>query len=92
MKNQGGFIQIPILIAIVAGVLVLGGGGYFGIQQYQNYKDEKIEQKKQAELNQKVDEEQQQKLQELLDSQSAELEKQKSAIEALKNKKPEIIT
>ena len=92
MKTQKGFIQIPLLIAIIAGVLVFGGGGYFGIQQYQNYKDEKIEQKKQAELNQKTDEEQRQKLQELLDSQSAELEKQKSAIEALKNKKPEIIT
>lgn len=28
-KNQKGFVQMPILIAIVAGILVLGGGGYF---------------------------------------------------------------
>lgn len=92
MKNTKGFIQIPLLIAIIAGILVLSGAGYFGIQKYQNYQAEKVEQKKQAELNQKADEEQQQKLQGLLDSQTAELEKQKSAIEALKNKKPEIIT
>jgi hypothetical protein len=37
IKNQKGFIQIPILIAIMAGVLVLGGGGYFSIKQYHNY-------------------------------------------------------
>lgn len=92
MKTQKGFIQIPILVGIIAGILVVSGAGYFGIKQYQSYQDGKIEQEKQAELNQKVDEEQRQKLQSLLDSQSAELEKQKSAIEALKNKKPEIIT
>jgi S1-C subfamily serine protease len=37
MKNQKGFIQIPILIAIIAGVLVLGGAGYVGVKQYQNH-------------------------------------------------------
>ncbi|MDO8554959.1 MAG: trypsin-like peptidase domain-containing protein [bacterium] len=36
MKTQKGFIQIPILIAIIAGVLVLGGDGYLGVKQYQN--------------------------------------------------------
>lgn len=92
MKSQTGFIQIPILIAIVVGVLVLVGGGYFGIKQYRNYQTKKVEETKQVELNQKVDEEQRQKLQGLLDSQSVELEKQKSAIEELKNKKPETIT
>ena len=92
MKNQKGFIQIPLLIAIIAGILVLGDGGYFGIQKYQSYQAERVEQKKQIELNQKADKEQQQKLQELLDSQSVELEKQKSEIKALKNKKPEIVT
>jgi len=92
MKNQKGFIQIPLLIAIVVGVLVLGGGGYFGLQQYQSYQDEKNEQKKQAELNRKTEEEQRQKLQELFDSQNEELQKQKSEIKALQNRKPEIIT
>lgn len=40
MKNQLGFIKISLLIAIIAGVLVLGGGGYFGVKQYQNYRAE----------------------------------------------------
>ncbi len=35
--NQKGFIQIPILIAIIAGLLVVGSVGYFGIKQYQNH-------------------------------------------------------
>ena len=33
MKNQRGFIQIPILIAIIVGVLVVGGAGYVGVKQ-----------------------------------------------------------
>src|SRR3989338_47668 len=40
MKNQKGFIQIPLLIAIISGVLILGGAGYFGVKQYQKYKNE----------------------------------------------------
>lgn len=40
MKLQKGFIQIPILIAIIVGVLVISGGGYFGVKQYQNYQTE----------------------------------------------------
>src|SRR3972149_701706 len=46
MKNQQGFIQIPILIAIIAGVLVLGVGGYFGVKQYQSYQAKQTEQQK----------------------------------------------
>ena len=46
IKNHRGFIQIPILIAIIVSILVLGGGGYFGIKQYQNNQVEKIEQEK----------------------------------------------
>ena len=87
MKNQKGFIQIPILIAIIAGVLVLSGGGYWGVRQYQNYRTEK---KKFTETNKKAEEEKQKKLQELLDSQSKELERQKTEIETLK-KKPSVI-
>ncbi|MFA5997115.1 MAG: trypsin-like peptidase domain-containing protein [Candidatus Paceibacterota bacterium] len=40
MKNQGGFIPIPILLVAVASVLVLGGGGYFGVVQYQIHQAE----------------------------------------------------
>ena len=36
MKTQKGFIQIPLLIAIVAGVLVVGGVGYISVKQYQD--------------------------------------------------------
>lgn len=35
-KNKLGFIQIPILIAIIVGILVVGGGGYIGVKQLQN--------------------------------------------------------
>ena len=89
MKNRKGFIQIPLLIAIIAGVLVLGGGGYIGLKQYQRYQTEKIRKEKSSEANKQI-EEQQQKLQELINSQSKELEKQKTEIEALK-KKPSVI-
>jgi len=34
MEKQKGFIQIPLLVAIIAGVLVLGGIGYLGVKQY----------------------------------------------------------
>lgn len=37
MKNSKGFIQIPLLIAIIAGILVLGGAGYFGWKQIKNH-------------------------------------------------------
>lgn len=46
MKNQKGFIQTPLLIAIIAGVLVLGGGGYWGVKQYQSYQAERVEKEK----------------------------------------------
>ena len=36
MKNQKGFIQIPLPIAIIVGVLIVSGVGYFGAKQYQN--------------------------------------------------------
>lgn len=33
MKNQRGVIQIPILIAIIAGILVVGGTGYLVVKK-----------------------------------------------------------
>lgn len=52
MKNQKGFIQIPLLIAIIAGVLIVGGGGYLSVKGYQNAKIEKerILQEKEEEI------------------------------------------
>lgn len=76
MKNKKGFIQIPLLIAIIAGVLVLGGG-YFGIRQWQNYQTEKAGREKVA--------------QEIQKQKDLEVEKLKQEVEDLKNKKPEII-
>ncbi len=48
MKNQRGFIQIPILIAIIIGVLAIGGVGYVGVKQYQNHKTEIAKENSQA--------------------------------------------
>jgi len=48
MKNQKGFIQIPILATIIAGILILGGGGYFGVRQYQSYQYNKTKQAQEA--------------------------------------------
>ena len=50
IKNQIGFIQIPILIAIIVGVLIIGGGGYFGIKEYKNYQAQKEKQVKEQEI------------------------------------------
>ncbi len=36
MNNRKGFIQIPILIAIIVGVIAIGGISYLGIRQYRN--------------------------------------------------------
>ncbi len=59
MKNQKGFIQIPILIAIVVGIFAIGVAGYIGVRQYKIFQSEKIEKEKQA---QKLVDEQQQAL------------------------------
>ena len=38
--SQKGFIQKPILIAIVIGLIVVGGAGYFGAREYQGRQTE----------------------------------------------------
>lgn len=76
MKNQKGFIQIPILITIIAGVLVLGGG-YFGVKQYQNYQ---IEQTK----KERVAQEKEKETQVLTEAQQKALEEAGQEIEKLK--------
>jgi S1-C subfamily serine protease len=54
MKTQKGFIQTPLLIAIIVGVLVLGGAGYFGVKQYQKSQQENIVKEQQAQEQQKA--------------------------------------
>ncbi|OGZ64697.1 MAG: hypothetical protein A3A98_01745 [Candidatus Staskawiczbacteria bacterium RIFCSPLOWO2_01_FULL_40_39] len=78
--NQKGFIQIPVLVSIIVGVLILGSGGYFGVKQYRNYQLERIEKEK---IYQTEKETQQQK--------DLEVEKLKKEVEELKNKKPEVV-
>ncbi len=56
-----GFIQIPILVLVVAGTIVVGGVSYVGVTRYQSYQSEKIEkeritQKKEAEKDQQIQE------------------------------------
>jgi len=77
-NNLRGFIQTPLLIAIIVGVLIVGGGGYFGVKQYQNYQVAKIEKEKIA--------------QEIQQQKDLEVERLRQEVEALKNKKPETIT
>ncbi len=46
IKNSaGGFIQIPLLITIIVGILILGGGGYLGFKKYQSYQEQQVAQK-----------------------------------------------
>jgi len=85
MKHQNGFIQMPLLAAIIAGVLILGGGGYFGIRQYQNYQAEKIKSKAQ----QKTDTDQNLEDIEILKKKIEGLEKQQqSQSKKIDNKLP----
>src|SRR3989344_2259663 len=71
--NKKGFITTPKLIAIIGGTLVLSGGGYFGMMQYQNYETRKVEKEKQA-----------QESQQLLIDQQKQLEETKKEVEKLK--------
>jgi len=50
--QQKGFIQIPILIAIIVGVFVTGGASYVGVKQYRNHQAEQIQQEAAIETNQ----------------------------------------
>jgi hypothetical protein len=44
MNSQKGFIQIPVLIAIIVSVIVVGGAGYVGVKQYQSHQTSNTEQ------------------------------------------------
>ncbi|MFA5934305.1 MAG: trypsin-like peptidase domain-containing protein [Candidatus Paceibacterota bacterium] len=78
MKNkQKGFIQIPILVAIIVGIFVIGGVGYVGVEQYQNYKIAEAE-------KEKTTQDKESKMRELAEAQQKSLEEAKSEIEKLK--------
>jgi len=86
MKNQKGFIQIPLLIAIIAGVLVLGGAGYIGIKQYQSYLKERVGEQIQKESEEaRLKAEKEKQLQELLATQQQELDETKKEVQKLKS-------
>lgn len=72
MKNQKGFIQTYILLAIIGGIVVAGGVGYFGFNKYKQYKSLKIENEQLAQNNKTKD--------------STEIENLKKEVEELKKK------
>lgn len=77
-----GFIKISIFLTIIAVVLIISGGGYVGVKQYQQYQKEKSE--KEILLRQREEE-----LQESLALQQKALEDATSEIEKLKEQSEE---
>lgn len=86
-KNSKSFIQIPIFIAIIISVLIVGAGGYFGVRQYQSYQAQKIEKEKLAQESERLKQEEA----EQKEKEKQEMEKLKKEVENLKNQKPQII-
>lgn len=83
MKNNlKGFIQIPILIAIILGILFVGGMGYIGVKRYQTYQAEKVEKARVAQEREK-------EAQVLTEEQKKALEKAQLEIEKLKEESAE---
>jgi len=81
MKLQKGFIQIPILIGVIIGVLIISAGGYFGYIKFKDYQIEKEKLAREVENLQQDKEKQQADEQ---NKQETELEKLKEEIESLK--------
>ncbi len=79
MKAQKGFIKIPVLIAIIAGFLVLSGTGYFSVKQYQSSQRLKVAKEQQVQEQQKV-----------LELAQAEIEKLKQDSESAKTKQQQL--
>lgn len=78
MNSQKGFIKLPILIIIIASILILGVGGYFGVKQYKNYQFQKAEKERLAYETQR--------------QKDLEVQKLKEEVEKLKSQKPQTIT
>ena len=93
IRNQfkKGFIQIPIIIAIIAGVLAVGGGGYFGVNQYQKFQQEKVSARLKAQELSKIQHEKEVEAEEERKKQDSEIAKLKGEVVALKTRKPEIV-
>ncbi|OGZ35487.1 MAG: hypothetical protein A2815_00570 [Candidatus Portnoybacteria bacterium RIFCSPHIGHO2_01_FULL_40_12b] len=102
MKKQKGFIQIPLLIAIIVGVLVIGGGGYLGYTKFKSYQTNQIAKEKQIQESLKNQQELLKQQQEALEkaqqavestdaSSTATVEELKKAIGILQNQPPKII-
>ena len=85
MKNQKGFIQIPLLIAIIAGVLGMGGIGFVGIKQYQNSQKEKVRVQAQVEVQQKALEKAQTEIEKLKTESSATKQNQQALEKTIKS-------
>lgn len=98
---QKGFI--PIVIAIIIGVFVIGGAGYVGVKQYQKSQSDKIVKEKRIEeaLKQAQEEIEQLKLEEdvsenkeisdLIKKRESEIAALRKDLGSLKNKAPEVI-
>lgn len=80
MKDRG-FIQIPLLIAIIAGILVIGGAVYFGVSQYKNSQQEKESLALEVEKLKQENE----------SAKNTELEALKKEVDALKSKQSQVI-
>lgn len=86
-NNLKGFIQIPLLIAVIVGILVMGGIGYVGVKQYQNYQAEKIEKEKTAQETERLKQEEAKQREE----EKQKMENLQKEIDVLKNKPSQII-
>ncbi len=85
MKTQKGFIQTPLLIAIVVGILVLGGAGYWGVNQYQKSQQENIVKEQQAQEQQKALEQAQSEIDKLKQESESAKQKQTQLEQTVKN-------
>lgn len=77
MKTKKGFIQTALLLKIIVTILVFFGLRYFGVQRYQNYEFEKLEQKR-------ISQEKEKKAQIVVEAQQQALEQAQAEIEKLK--------
>ncbi|MFH1454866.1 MAG: hypothetical protein ABIF22_00885 [bacterium] len=85
MKTQKGFIQIPILVAIIAGILIVSGTGYIGIKKYGNYQEEKITKEQEAENQRKL-------LEETLKAQKTKIDKLESSLNDTKAEQSKFVS
>jgi len=75
---------MPLLVAIIAGILILGGVGYFSVKQYENNQVQKTKEVELARQNQEQKDIEQQ-------ARDAEIQKLKNEVDSLKNQKPQVI-